>query len=48
MENSKTNEQVQRKGNNPEPAPKKIITVPQRKPIPDEKPLRKEQQRLND
>ena len=43
-------EQIERKGNNPEPAPEKIIPdrPPQKPIIPDRLPLKPNQRQLND
>jgi len=42
-------EQIERKGSNPEPAPRKVLpNEPKKQIIPDRKPLKPNQQRLND
>ena len=48
MGNLKTDEQIQRTGQNGKPIPNMVKQEPKKTPIPDRKPLKQGQQQLND
>jgi hypothetical protein len=44
---NQTNEQIERKGTNPEPAPRKVIPEPKKVPIGNSPKVKQGQQQLN-